>query len=86
MPIPVCKLDRIHFHKTFREYGATYRKCASKKETYLGYKLHLLCDPNGYSTDFLLASANVDNRAPVPELVDVHRILALCTDKGYTGQ
>jgi len=86
MPIPVCKFGRAHFHKTFRGYGASYGRCASKKETYLGYKLHLLCDPNGYPADFLLTSANVDDRAPVPELVDGHHMLALYADKGYTGE
>ena len=34
MPIPVCKFGRAHFHKTFRGYGASYGRCASKKETY----------------------------------------------------
>ena len=86
MPISVCKFGRAHFHKTFRGYGASYGRCASKKETYLGYKLHLLCDPNGYPADFLLTSANVDDRAPVPELVDGHHILALYADKGYNGE
>jgi transposase len=86
MPIPVCKFGRAHFHKTFRGYGASYGRCASKKETYLGYKLHLLCDPNGYPADYLLTSANVDDRPPVPELVKGHCILALYADKGYTGQ
>jgi len=86
MPIPVCKFGRAHFHKTFRGYGATYGRCASKKETYLGYKLHLLCDPNGYPADFLLTSANVDDRTPVPELVKGHHMLALYADKGYTSE
>ena len=86
MPIPVCRFGRAHFHKTFRGYGATYGRCAAKEETYLGYKLHLLCDPNGYPVDFLLTSANVDDRAPVFELVDGHRMLALYADKGYAGE
>ena len=86
MPIPVCKFGRAHFHKTFRGYGANYGRCASKKETYLGYKLHLLCDPNGYPSDFVLTSANVDDRTPVLELLEGHRILALYADKGYTGE
>lgn len=42
IPIPVCKFGRAHFHKTFQGYGTTYGRCASKKETYLGYKLHML--------------------------------------------
>ncbi len=37
MPIPVCKFGRTHFHKSF-----DYERCASKKETYYGFKLHAL--------------------------------------------
>lgn len=40
MPIPVCKFARAHFNKTLSE--ADYGKCASKKETYFGFKLHAL--------------------------------------------
>ena len=86
MPLPVCKFGRAHFHKTYQGYGASYGWCSSKKETYFGYKLHLLCDPNGYPADYLFTAANVDDRAPVSELVDSHRILALYADKGYTGK
>ena len=86
MPLPVCKFGRAHFHKTYRGYGASYGWCPSKKETYFGYKLHLLCDPNGYPVDYLFTSANVDDRAPVAELVCSHRLLALYADKGYTGK
>lgn len=86
LPLPVCKFGRAHFYKTYRGYGASYGKCASKKETYFGYKLHLLCDPNGYPVDFLLTSANVDDRRPVLELVEEHNILALLADKGYMGE
>jgi len=47
IPIPVCKFGRAHFHKTLRGFGAAYGKYASKKETHLGYKLHMLTTLNG---------------------------------------
>jgi transposase len=85
LPLPVCKFGRAHFHKTYKGYGACYGYCASKKETYFGYKLHLLCDLKGYPVDFLLTPANVDNRKPVAELIENHSVTALFADKGYTG-
>ena len=87
LPLPVCKFGRAAFHKTFRGYGASYGKCASKKETYLGYKLHLLCNADGYPSDFLLTPANVDDRTPVIELLECqdHLMYYLLADKGYTG-
>lgn len=87
LPLPVCKFGRAAFHKTFRCYGAVYGKCPSKKETYLGYKIHLLCNTDGYPYDFLLTPANIDDRAPVIELIKGHdRLLEyLLADKGYTG-
>lgn len=83
IPIPVCKFGRARFHKAFRGYGATYGKCASKKETYLGFKLHMLCTLEGLVTDFVLSPANVDDRDAVWELVDSFQGIALLGDKGY---
>lgn len=87
MPLPVCKFGRAAFHKTFHRYGARFGKCPSKKETYLGYKLHLLCNIDGYPTDFLITPANVDDRKPVVELLENQQQMMrfLLADKGYTG-
>ena len=87
LPLPVCKFGRAAFHKNFRSYGASYGKCASKKETYLGYKLHLLCNLDGYPSDFLLTPANIDDRKPVIELLEYQDQLMkyLLADKGYVG-
>jgi hypothetical protein len=88
LPLPVCKFGRAAFHKTFSGYGATYGRCASKKETYLGYKIHLLCNTDGYPYDFLLTAANVDDRIPVVELIKGHHSLLeyLLADKGCSGK
>ncbi len=84
MPIPVCKFGRARFHKTFRGYGATYGKCPSKKETYLGYKLHLLTTLDGLVTDFVMTPANIDDRAAVWDLVASYNNITMLGDKGYT--
>lgn len=86
IPIPVCKFGRAHFHVTFRGHGATYGRCASKKETYLGYKLHLLATLDGFITDAVLTSSNVDDRAAVWDLTNAYRNITLFGDKGYSGE
>jgi hypothetical protein len=85
IPIPVCKFGRAHFHKTFRGFGATYDKCVSKKETYFGYKLHMLVTLDGFVTDFTLTPANIDDREGVWDLLDSFHRITLIGDKGYIG-
>lgn len=47
IPISVYKFGRAYFHKSFK-VGATYGYCASKKETYYGFKLHVLASVDIY--------------------------------------
>jgi len=84
MPIPVCKFGRARFHKTFKGF-ATYGVCPSKKETYLGFKLHLLVTLNGFVTNFILTKANADDREPLFDLVESYRSITIIGDKGYIG-
>ncbi|ADL49849.1 IS982-like element ISClce1 family transposase [Clostridium cellulovorans] len=85
MPIPVCKFGRAHFHKSFKPKAA-YGRCASKKETYYGFKLHALVALDGYITDFSITAANIDDRDAVWELIDNSVVNTLIGDKGYIGQ
>ncbi|WP_102401093.1 IS982 family transposase [Haloimpatiens massiliensis] len=84
MPIYACKFGRAHFHKTFRCY-ASYGRCASKKETYYGFKLHSLISIDGYITDFTVTSANIDDREGLWELTNKTFSLTIIGDKGYIG-
>lgn len=86
IPIPVCKFGRAHFHKTFRGYGIAYGKCPSKKETYLGYKLHLLTTLDGFITDFAISAANIDDRVAIWDLVAPYRKILMLGDKGYISK
>lgn len=85
IPIPVCKFGRAVFHKAFRGI-ATYGKCPSKKETYLGFKAHMLCTLDGYITDFVLTDASKDDRSAVWDLVSNYNSLTIIGDKGYIGE
>lgn len=84
MPVYACKFGRARFHKTFTGYAA-YGKCASKKETFYGFKLHSLITFDGYITDFILTSASIDDREALWELTDNAKYLTILGDKGYIG-
>ncbi len=84
-PIPVCKFGRALFTKSFRGYS-TYGYCASKKETYFGFKGHLLVDIAGNPIDIILAKANVDDREGLYELPEENDIRTTIADKGYIGK
>lgn len=85
MPIPVCKFGRAHFHKSFKPEAA-YGRCASKKETYYGFKLHALVTLDGYISDFCITSANVDDRDAIWNITPNSKINTLIGDKGYIGE
>ena len=46
-PFPVCKFGRARYCRSFREDGANYGRCPSKKETYFGFKVHALITLEG---------------------------------------
>ena len=86
-PLEVCKFGRAHFCKVFRSDGATYSKNPSKKQTYFGFKVHVLTTSAGAVKAFEITSANVDDRLGLedlsPTLGNGSIILA---DKGYVSE
>ncbi|MDU2236826.1 MAG: IS982 family transposase [Fusobacterium periodonticum] len=85
MPIPVCAFGRAHFHKSFKPEAA-YGRCASKKETYYGFKLHAVITLDGYISDFILTSADTDDRVAIWDLTAVAPFATIIGDKGYIGE
>ena len=41
-PMAICKFGRAGYCQSFRQDGAGYGKCPSKKETYYGYKVYTI--------------------------------------------
>ena len=80
-PIAVCKFARAKRHQNFRAY-ATFGYCASKKETYYGFKGHLLITRSGMIKAFTFTAANVDERQVLPELLE-GKTGFVGADKGY---
>ena len=85
-PLPVCKFGRARYCRSFREDGANYGKCPSKKETYFGFKVHALITIEGYITAFEITPASVDDREGLRDFAENHLCLTVLGDKGYTGE
>lgn len=85
-PLAVCKFGRARYCKVFRNHGADYGKCPSKKETYFGYKVHALITLEGYITAFEITPASTDDREGLRDLVDNCSNFTVLADKGYVGE
>lgn len=84
LPIPVVKFHLVPSSTgDWAAYGARFGKCASKKLTYFGYRLHLLITMNGLIRDFILAPANEADLEVGHELLANHQDLSVLGDKAY---
>jgi hypothetical protein len=82
-PVPVCHFRRANFSRVF-EGEATYGYCASKAETYYGFKGNLLINSDGVITGVTLSQAHVDERESLWDLVGgIHGMII--ADKGLIG-
>jgi hypothetical protein len=78
----VCHNRRIAQHKVFAGLAARGK---SSMGWFFGFKLHLVVNDRGELLSFMLTPGNVDDRKPVPDLVEdlFGKIFA---DKGYISQ
>lgn len=83
LPLPVCKRARAARCRKVR--GKVYcGYCAAKAEKYFGWKLHLICTPDGFPVTFELLPAAFHDLTPIHELASVLPSGAfLLGDKGY---
>jgi len=83
-PLEVCEFGRAHFCRAFKHEKADYGHCASKKETYFGYKAHNMTTTEGYITDFVVTPASTDDRDALLELAwEKEHHYFLIGDRGY---
>ncbi len=82
MPLKVCHTLRIRRHKVFA--GLASRGHSSTGWFY-GFKLHLVCNERGELLNLVLTPGNVDDRRPVPSLVQ-DLFGKLFGDRGYISQ
>jgi hypothetical protein len=84
LPLPVVQFYHApHVSTEWAAHGATFGKCASKKQTIFGYKVHLLITLGGVIRDFALAPAHAADVTIAAELLDQHHDLTVLGDKGY---
>jgi IS5 family transposase len=86
IPVPV-----VHFHlarqrsRDWDAAGARFGYCASKKQTFFGYRLHLAVTLGGVILDFELTAANADEREVALEMLEGHTGRTFLGDKGYVS-
>lgn len=85
-PLPVCGFGRARYCRSFRENGADYGVCPSKKETFFGFRVHVMITLEGYITAFEITPASVDDREGLRDLAENRMSLTILGDKGYTGE
>jgi IS5 family transposase len=84
LPLPV-----MHFHLASQRthdwdaHGATFGFCASKKQVFFGYRLHLAVTLGGVILDFELTSANADERDVAADMLPNQTGRTFLADKGY---
>jgi len=85
MPLPVCRRARAGRCRKVqgRDY---YGYCAAKDEKFFGWRLHLVCTPDGLPVHFSILPATYHDLTPVHELVYGLPCGALVVaDKGYNS-
>lgn len=81
----------VHFHMAPQRtrdcdaHGATFGRCASKKQTFFGYRLHLVVTLGGVILDFELTAADADEREAAEDMLPAHAGRTIIGDKGYVS-
>lgn len=83
MPAPVCRRKRAWRCRKVR--GKDYCGfCAAKNEKFFGWRLHLICTPDGVPVTFAVLPALHHDLTPLYELtIDLPAEASLYGDKGY---
>ena len=87
-PVP-CGASRETVRRSELAGYAAYGYCASHSRYFWGFRLYLLCAPDGLPTDFALAPANEPEREVVAAMLDRRPLAAgqvLLADKGFAGR
>lgn len=86
LPVPVMGFHLVPGgSRAWAAYGARFGKCATKKQTLYGYKLHCLMTLGGVILDFVLAGANEADGTVGAGLLYPLRDRLVVGDKGYVN-
>lgn len=89
MPIESCRFARAKNSRIYRENADNapwYGYCASHKQHYFGYKLHVVCTPDGVVEYYDLTPANVADIDMIPEVRERFGNCILLGDTGYLNR
>jgi len=83
LPVPVCK--RVRARRCRKVRGLDYcGYCAAKKEKFFGWRLHLICTPQGRPVSYTLLAGRYQDLTPSHELtVVLPPGVTVYGDKGY---
>lgn len=82
MPLQVCHNKRIPRHRTFQDIA---QRGKTSMWWFLGFKLHVVINPQGELVCFCVTKANVDGREPLEQLFKNLEGLA-AGDKRYVSK
>lgn len=85
MPLPVCQRVRAMRCKKVR--GREFcGYCAAKKQKFFGWRLHLVCDPNGVPVSFSIIAGGFHDLTPIHELTfGLPEQANVYADKGFNA-
>jgi len=84
VPIPALQFHLVPSSSgDWKAFQATYGKAITKKQTFFGYRLHLLITMSGVILDFSLTAANCPDLEAGFELLEEHTDLEVLGDKAY---
>lgn len=66
--MPICHFKRERFSSLFKDV-ASYGYCASKSETYYGFKGNLVISSEGLITDITVTPSNIYERESLWDIV-----------------
>lgn len=86
MPLPVCKRARAGRCRKVR--GRAYcGYCAAKKEKFFGFRLHLICTPEGVPVSFAKLAGGYHDLTPIHEITYLlPKGAVVYGDKGYISE
>lgn len=93
-PVTVCHLRRVSSSSQPFDYWASFGYCASKKEFFYGFKVHMVTDTNGIPVAYSLTPAHVHDTKGLAFLLQDMNVLdrllpelvSIFGDKGYVGE
>ena len=84
LPMPICHFKRANGSRLYDDVPA-YGYCASKGETYYGFKGNIVINSEGVLTAMTVTPANIDERESLWDIVSNVNGLVIA-DKGLIGQ